>query len=173
MAVGKFRMYNQGIDYTFGATGTAWNLDTGGDTIVCVLCTNTYVPADTHTTFGTTGTGFPGGNEVTGGNYQRKVLASQSMEMGTGANDGTVYWKANKINWGNPTTNTTITAKYAVFVRKTGTGTGLVSGDTLLGYQDLDTAGTGTSSTNGKFELRHNSVDGVGTLFTAAGLQTD
>lgn len=165
MAVGKFRMYNNAKE---NWADSDWDLDASGDAFVAVLLTNAYTQADTHTLWSQLSTA-----EVTGGNYARKVLGGQSIEMGTGGNAGKIYWKATKVAFGSPTTDTTITAKYAALIRRSGTGTNLATSDPPVGFVDLDTGGTGTSSANGKFEVRWNSVDGTGTLFTGAGLATD
>lgn len=151
MAVGNFQLYNDAKERLFDSTD---DLDTGGNAFVATLHTSSYVPAATHSTFS------QATNEVSGGGYARLVLGSQTVTETA----GTVSFKAAKLNFG---ATTTITADSMVLTKRTGTGTNLTGTDVLLGYMILDTTGTGAASSNGKFEIRFNGVDGVGTLFTA------
>ena len=136
------------IPYTITMTDVAVSggIDLDSDTIVCVLLGTGYTPGrTTHSTWADisaqeiTGTGY-----TTGG-----VALANKANTHSG---GTGTWDADDVSW----STATITAKYAVLVRRAGGS--LVSGDLLIAYCDLNTAsGSATvSSTGATFTVAMN-----------------
>lgn len=137
------------IPYTINMTDpvVSGGIDLDSDTIVCVLLANTYTPSrtghalwsDVSTHELATGSGYTAGGVA---------LANKSMTH----SGGTGTFDADDVSW----PNATITAKYAVLVRRAGGS--LASGDLLVAYVDLETAsGTATvSSLNAAFTVQWN-----------------
>jgi hypothetical protein len=149
MAVGNV------IPYTTNMTDpvVSGGIDLDSDTIVCVLLSASYTPGrTTHSlwsdvsTYEITGTGYTAGGAALAG----KAVTHSS---------GTGKFDADDVSW----TTATITAKYAVLVRRAGGS--LVSGDLLIGYLDLNTdSGSATaSSTASTFTVQWNAA-GIMTL---------
>jgi len=149
MAAGNF------IPYTTNMTDpvVSGGIDLDSDTIVCVLLGSGYTPArTTHATWADvsaeeiSGTGYTAGGQA---------LANKTMTHSS----GTGTFDADNVVW----STATITAKYAVLVRRAGAS--LVSGDLLIGYVDLNTAsGSATvSSTAADFTVAWN-ASGIATL---------
>jgi hypothetical protein len=119
------------------------------DTIKVALCTSTYTPnQDTHKFFSSIT------NEVTGTGYTAggATLGTKTTNYTTATN--TVWLDAADTSW----TTSTITARYAIVYKSTGTaGTSL-----LLGYVDF---GADVVSTAGTFSIQW---DALGILTVAA-----
>lgn len=136
------------IPYTINMTDpvVSGGIDLDSDTIVCVLLGTGYTPGrTTHSLWSDvsaqeiSGTGYTAGGTA---------LASKTNTH----SGGTGTWDAADVAW----TTATITAKYAVLVRRAGGS--LVSGDLLIAYCDLNTdSGSATvSSTGATFTVAMN-----------------
>lgn len=124
MAAGAFTFYN-------GGKQAVWENNMEGVTVEAVLLTSAYTPAATHAAYSDVSA-----NECADGDYASKTLTSVAVTEAS----GTVKWDAEDVTFGNPVT---ITAKYIALIIKAGAG--LVAGDKLIGYMDLNTAGSAES----------------------------
>ncbi len=150
MAAGNF------IPFTANMTDVLMSggIDLDSDTIVAVLLSASYTPGrTTHSTWAdlsayelATGSGYTAGGSA---------LANKTMTH----SGGTGTWDADDVSW----TTATLTAKYVALVRRAGGS--LVSGDLLIGYMDLNTAGGSStvSSTNSTFAVQW-SASGIMTV---------
>jgi hypothetical protein len=141
MAAGSVTVYSNAA---LGITKGSFNLSS--DTYVCTLLTSSYTPApNTDTTWTTISS-----NEVaTGGGYtQGGVVLSSVTDTLSSA---TVTLAAAAASW----SSATITAKYAVIVRRAGGS--LAGTDLLLAYVDLNSGGGSVSSTAGTFSVTFGS----------------
>lgn len=145
MAAGSVTVYSPAAL----ALGTAgFNLST--DTIMCALLGSGYTPnATSHSLYSDVSA-----QEVTGTGYTQGGLALTSQSWTTSA--GTATFTAANVTWAN----STITARYAVLVRRAGGS--LVAGDKLLAYVDLTGGGT-ISSTSAAFTIQWN-ASGIFTM---------
>lgn len=145
MAAGSVTVYSPAA-LSLGTAG--FNLSS--DTIICALLGNGYTPnATTHTLWSDVSA-----QEVTGTGYTAGGIALTSQSWTTSA--GTATFTAANVTWAN----STITARYAVLVRRAGAS--LVAGDRLLAYVDLTGGGT-ISSTSAAFTIQWN-ASGIFTL---------
>ena len=122
-------------------------IDWDTDTIKVALTTSTYTPAqDTHDYFDDIT------NEVTGTGYTAggATLGSKTITQTDATNKQT--FDAADVSW----TTSTITARYAVIYKSTGTG----STSPLIGYVDF---GSDQASTSGTFQIQWNAAG----IFTA------
>lgn len=120
------------------------------DTIKVALCTSAYVPdQDAHTFFSSVT------NEVTGTGYTAggATLASKTVTYNAGTN--TLSLDAADVSWAS----STITARYAVIYKSTGTA----STSPLIGYVDF---GADTVSSGGAFQIVWDAA-GITTLTAA------
>jgi hypothetical protein len=126
-------------------------LDLDSSTFQVVLTTASYTPVtNTHGTWADVSA-----NEVAaGGGYTAGGATLASITVNRSA--GTVTFDAADVSWAA----STITAKYAVIVKKAGGS--LVSGDLLLCYVELEAGGT-VSTTNGTLSIAWN-ASGIFTL---------
>jgi hypothetical protein len=145
MAAGSVTVYSPAAL----ALGTA-GFNLSSDTIVCLLLGSGYTPdATAHSTFANVSA-----QEVTGTGYTAGGLALTSQSWTTSG--GVATFTAANVTWAN----STITARYAVLVRRAGAS--LVSGDRLLAYVDLTGGGT-ISSTSAAFTIQWN-ASGIFTM---------
>jgi hypothetical protein len=151
MAVGNFQVYDAALEKIFNST-----FDLDADSYRFTLHTSAYTHAGTHSTW----SDVSASEHAASGGYSADGVAIASATVTETA--GVIKFKAAKANFG---ATTTITAEYIIATKMDGGS--LTAADELLGYMHLDTTGTGATSSNGKFEVRWNSVDGTGTLFTA------
>lgn len=93
-------------------------------------------------------------NQITGTGYTAGGAALTSVTVTRSG--GTVTFDAADVSW----TSSTITAKYAVIAKKAGAS--LTGTDLLLGYVELETGGT-VSTTNGTLAIQWN-ASGIFTL---------
>ena len=93
-------------------------------------------------------------NEITGTGYTAGGAALASVTVTRSG--GTVTFDAADVSW----SSSTITAKYAAIVKKAGAS--LDGTDLLLGYVELETGGT-VSTTNGTLAIQWN-ASGIFTL---------
>jgi len=140
MAEGNFQWFNNGKLQPF-TSGMA-----SVDVAVALLSAD-YTPDPTHSTWGDVSA-----HEIGDADYAQQSLPGASY----GQASGTVTYDADPISFGD---NVTITAKYAVFVR--GTPGSLASGDTLIGYVDLDTSATDATVSSKNSEFKVNSPSGI------------
>lgn len=143
------------IPYTINMTDVAVSggIDLDTDTIVCVLLGSGYTPSRTgHSLWSDVSA-----NEITGTGYTAGGVALTTKSVTHSGGTGT--FDADDVSWASAT----ITAKYAVLVRRAGAS--LVSGDLLIAYLDLDTSsGSATvSSTGAAFTVQWNAA-GIMTL---------
>lgn len=134
MPVGAFTPYNDGKE-RFGNGTIDWDTDA----ITAVLCTASYTPAATHSTYSDVSA-----TECADGDYAQQQVGTKTVSE-TG---GTVTLDSADISFGNPVT---ITAKYLIFVK--GTAASLIAGSELFGYVNLDTGGGSVSSTASEFTV--------------------
>lgn len=135
MAAGNFTFYNSGKLNTLNGSIVEQT-----DTLVMVLLADTYTPdAATHTTYADVSA-----DEVGDADYSPQVISNAALTEST----GTVTFDSDDVSFGS---SVSITAKYAVVVRRDGAS--LASGDLLLGYVNLDTGGGSVSSTNSTFSV--------------------
>lgn len=147
MAAGTVTVYSNAV---LNLTKAAMNLSS--DTFVCILVTSGYTPApNTDSTYANVSANevAAGGGYTTGG----VVLTSVTDTLTT----ATVTYTAAASSW----SSATITAKYAVIVRRASGS--LVSGDLLVSYVSLDSGGASVSSTNATFTVAWN-ASGIFTL---------
>lgn len=149
MAAGNF------IPYTINMTDVleSGGIDLDSDTIVAVLLSASYTPGRTTHSLWSDVSAY----EVTGTNYSAGGVALANKTMTHSGGTGT--WDADDVSW----TTATLTAKYVALVRRAGGS--LVSGDLLIGYMDLNTAGGSStvSSTNSTFAVQW-SASGIMTV---------
>lgn len=146
MAVGTFTFTDPGmLAFQQGV------IDIDTDTIVGVLVLAAHTPSvvndDIYSDIS--------GNECADGDYAPVVVTGLAWTSPSSRN---FKLDANVVDYGN---NVTITAKYIYLVRRAGGG--LVAGDLILGYMDLNTSGS-ASSTNGNFDVDWNASNGLYTL---------
>ena len=145
MAAGNFTVYGAAMESI--ADGT---IDLDNDTFVMVLVTSGYTPAvDTHSTWADVSA-----NEASGTGYTAGGQVVSPLTVTRATNVVTV--DCGNTSWAN----STITAKYAVIVRRAGGS--LAGTDLLLLYLDLDTGGGSVSSANATFDV--NTPNGLFTL---------
>lgn len=127
MAAGNVIPYTTNIDPLVSG-----GIDLDSDTIVCVLVGTGYTPNRTaHSLWSDVSA-----NELaTSGGYTQGGVALASKAVTHSG--GTITFDADDVQWNAPCTFTG--AKYAVLVRRAGGS--LASGDLLIGYLDLNTAG--------------------------------
>lgn len=143
MAAGNFTVYTSAkLQFMNG------NQDWDTDAHYCMLLTSSYTPALTHSTRADLDA-----NEVTDTDYVKQDMAGESVTD----NVGTIQMDASDVSFG---ASVTITARYAAVV--VGTVAGTATGDALVGYVELDTAGD-VSSSNGSFDIIWN-ASGLFTL---------
>lgn len=136
MAVTAF-WYGKAFANAFGGetVGEAVAIDWLSDTIKVAMCTSTYTPAqDTHEFFSDIT------NEVTGTGYTAggATLANKTLTYTGGTNIDA--FDADDVSW----TSSTITARYAIIYKSTGTA----STSPLMGYVDF---GADQSTSDGTF----------------------
>lgn len=132
--------------------GNARNLDTGGDTLKCMLITATRAPVQaTDEDMATIDN-----NEVSGDNYTAggATLSNQSITLA----GGTVTFDADDITWSQGATGFT-DARYAVIYYSTGTP----ANDRVVCYADL---GGNKGNDDGDLTLEMN-ASGIWTLTTS------
>jgi hypothetical protein len=130
-----------------GATNGVWDWDT--DTIKVALCTSTYTPdQDTHDFFNDIT------NEVSGTGYSAggATIASPTVTYDTATNE--IRLDCADPSWAS----STITARYAVFYKSTGTA----STSALICYTDF---GADVSTTSGTFAI---TIDTTGVIKATA-----
>lgn len=136
MAQGKFTLY-------YPAHEDFWkgNIKFETDTIVCVLLGAGYTPSTAHSTYADVSA-----NEIADADYSPQTVSGASV-TGSG---GVVTVTSNTVDFGS---NVSIECKYIVYVKRSGAS--LAGTDTLVGYADLNTAGTSASvsSTNSEFKV--------------------
>jgi hypothetical protein len=145
MAVTAF-LYGKLFENQFGAAPIVWS----SDTIKVALCTSTYTPnQDTHDFFNDVT------NEVSGTGYTAggATLGSKTATYTTGTN--TCAFDAADTSW----STSTITARYAVVYKSTGTA----STSPLIGYIDF---GADVISSGGTFQITWDSA-GIWSLSAA------
>lgn len=143
------------IPYTVNMTDVvvSGGIDLDSDTIVCVLLGTGYTPGrTTHSTWADVSA-----QEISGTGYTAGGVALTTKSNTHSGGTGT--WDADDVSW----STATITAKYAVLVRRAGGS--LVSGDLLIAYVDLNTAGGSStvSSTGATFTVAMN-ASGIMTI---------
>ena len=146
MAAGSFTLYGAAIENI--AKGL---IDLDGHAFKALLATSGYSPdAAAHAALADVT------NEVaSGGDYARVTLEDVAVSRsGT-----TVKFTSGPADFG---AEVTITAKYLVLFDDDSTG------DLLLGYVDLNTAGGSASSTDGPFKLTPHATNGWFTIASAA-----
>ena len=121
-------------------------IDLENDTIVCVLVTTTHTPSLINDNVYSD----ISANECADADYtatfaEGHVLAAS---LWSAVSTRVAKWDATDLDYGNAVT---ISARYVYIVRRAGAS--LVAGDLIVGYVDLDVAGTNVSSTNGNFDL--------------------
>jgi hypothetical protein len=137
----------------YGKTWAAFankEIDWSADTIKVALCTSSYTPdQDTHDYFNDIT------NEVTGTGYTAggATLGSKTEAYTAGTN--TYTFDAADTSW----TSSTITARYAILYRDTGTA----STSPLIGYVNF---GADQSTSNGTFQITWN-ASGIFTITVA------
>lgn len=146
------KWYGKSLANVFGGetAGESVAVDFLSDTIKVALTTSTYTPdQDTHEFFSDVT------NEVTGTGYTAggATLANKTITYTSGTN--VVKLDADDTSW----TSSTITARYAVVYKSTGTS----STSPLLGYVDF---GQNESSSSGTFQIQW-SASGILTLTAA------
>lgn len=134
------------------AHDAAWNaeIDFEADTIKCALVTSSYTPnQDTHNYFDDVT------NEVSGTGYTAggATLANCAVTYDAGTN--VTKFDADDVTW----TGSTITARYAVIYKSTGTA----STSPLIAYIDF---GEDESSSSSTFEIQFN-ADGIFKITTS------
>lgn len=145
MAVTAF-LYGKLWENQFGSAATNWS----SDTIKVALATSTYTPnQDTHDFFNDIT------NEVTGTGYTAggATLGSKTATYTSGTN--TCAFDAADTSW----TTSTITARYAIVYKSTGTA----STSPLIAYIDF---GADVVSSGGTFQITWDSA-GIFTLAAA------
>lgn len=139
-------LYGKLWENQFGSAPINWS----SDTIKVALATSTYTPSqDTHDFFNDVT------NEVTGTGYTAggATLASKTATYTSGTN--TCAFDAADTSW----TTSTITARYAIIYKSTGTA----STSPLIGYVDF---GADVSSSGGTFTITWDAA-GIFTLTVA------
>jgi hypothetical protein len=139
-------LYGKLWENQFGSSAINWS----SDTIKVALATSTYTPnQDTHDFFNDVT------NEVTGTGYTAggATLGSKTATYTSGTN--TCAFDAADTSW----TTSTITARYAIIYKSTGTA----STSPLIGYVDF---GADVSSSGGTFSITWDSA-GIFTLTVA------
>lgn len=132
-----------------GSAGASVPIDFLSDTIKCALVTSSYTPnQSTHEWWSDVS-----GNDVSGTGYTAGGQALSSKTLS--ASSLVTTMDANDPSW----TSSTITARYAVFYKDTGTGTT----SPLIAYADF---GGNISSTNGTFTVVLN-ASGLATITVA------
>lgn len=134
MAAGQFTLYDSGHLSFFDGTFAF-----ATDTIVCVLLSDTYTPASTHSTYADISA-----DEITDADYAVQTVANATVTQSS----GTVTVTCDPVSFGSAVT---ISAQYAVLVRRASTA--LASTDLLVGYVDLNSGGGMVSSTNSEFTV--------------------
>lgn len=129
------RWYGNAFPKAFNA-----EIDLDTHTIKCALLTSSYTPSQAHDYFNDVSA-----NEVSGTGYTAggATLAGKSVSYNTGT--GVFSFDAADVSW----SSSTITARYAVIYRDTGTG----STSPLLCYVNF---GADQSSVSGTFTLTFN-----------------
>lgn len=146
MAAGNPNLYSNCL---LSMSKAAINLSS--DTLCCTLITSSYTPApNTDAQWSAVSANETSGTGYTAGGI---VLTSVTDTL-TG---GTVTFTAANVSW----TTSTITAKYAVIVRRAGGS--LVSTDLLISYVDLNSSGGSVSTTAGTFSITWN-ASGIFTI---------
>lgn len=116
------------------------------DTIKVALCTSSYTPdQDAHDFFDDITNELSSGSGYTAGG---KAITTPTVTYNSGTN--TIVLDCDDIVW----TSSTLTARYAVFYKSTGTA----STSPLIGYIDF---GTNVSSTGGSFSITLDATDGA------------
>ena len=139
MAVGNFTFFHAGKKAKHDG-----DIDLDADNIMCILVGAGYTPAvATHAAYSDVS-----GDEIADGDYTPQLVTNLASSID---GSGVITVDSDDISFGNPVT---ITAKYAVFVKRAGAS--LAAGDLLLGYVDLDDTNTSAtvSSTNSEFTVR-------------------
>ena len=144
MAVGAFTLYNSAKKDVVDGT-----IDVDTDTIKAILVTTAYTPAATHSTYADVSA-----DECADGDYAAQTLANAAVTEAA----GTVTVDADDVSYGSAVS---IAARYIVLVKQAGGG--LVAGDKLLGYMDLDDTGNNVRSTSSAFVVRWH-ANGLFTL---------
>lgn len=150
MAASNFLVYGAAL----ASIGTG-GIDLDTDTFVMALLTSAYTPAQsTHSTWADVSAAeVAAGNGYTSGG---KVLSTTTTRSGL-----VVTFDAGDQAWDN----STITAKYAVIVKRAGAS--LVSTDKLVAYSDLSSGGGSLSSSAAAFSIAFNAA-GIFTLTASA-----
>lgn len=138
------KWYGKAVSGQYGPTA-ANRVDWANDTIKVALCTSSYTPdQDTHDFFDditneVSGTGYTAGGETLSGKTVNYDASTNTMSL-----------RANATAW----TSATLTARYAVVYKSTGTaGT-----SPLIGYVDF---GGDEVVSSGTFSITWDPTDGV------------
>jgi len=93
-----------------------------------------------------------------GGGYATHGVALANAAVSRTGN--AIKYDGDDVSWAN----STITAKYAALVQDADASGGLVAGDPLLAFVDLNEGGAALSSSNGPFSVAWHATLGVFTL---------
>lgn len=138
------KIYGKAILNAFGGetAGESVAIDYLSDTIKVALCTSSYaVDQDTHEFFSDVT------NEVTGTGYTAGGATLANKTLGYTAGTNVIKFDADDVTW----TTSTITARYAVIYKSTGTS----STSPLLSYVDF---GQNESTTAATFQITWDSA---------------
>lgn len=139
--------YNTGKQGIIGGGSPAINLLS--DNIYLILVASTYTPAVGHSTYADLGS-----NEVaTGGGYTQGGVALGTKSIAIDGTNNRAYFTSTSAQW----TSATITARYAIMVRKATASGACASTDLLVGCYDFT---TDKSSSNGNFTVQPDATDG-------------
>lgn len=142
------KWYGAGAAGLLSATA-ARRVDWVGDTIKEALATSTYTPnQDTHDFFDDIT------NEVVGTGYTAGGVTLAGKSAGYDAASNEVRLIANNAVWGSTGSPATITARYAIIYKDTGSA----ATSPLLGYIDF---GADEAVASGIFTVQHDATSGV------------
>lgn len=141
MAAGAFTLYANSIKYMIDGT-----IDVDTDTLKVVLLKTTYTPSSAHDTYTSLTAAV-----TTTGDYAAQTLGSVTV---------TVTGTTTKIDAADTSFGTGVTIgniKYCAIVKQAATA-GLVTGDKVFGYMNLNTASAGAtvSSNASDFQINWN-----------------
>lgn len=140
MPAGNWRVYATAVEKVARNT-----LDLDGASFRIVLLTSAYTPnQNTHSTWADLSAA-----EATGTGYTAGGLTITQVVARSGAN---VNFDCDDRAWAS----STITAKYAALVRDADANGALVSGDDILAFVDLETAGGSVSTTAAALTITMN-----------------
>ena len=144
MAAGSFTLYDSAKKDILDGT-----VDLDTDTIKAILVTSSYTPSAAHDTYSDVSA-----TECADADYTAQTLTATAFTLTA----GTVKYDAADVTYG---TAVSITAKYMILVKQAGAG--LVAGDKLVGYVDLDSGGGSVTSTSSDYIVRFN-ASGIFTM---------